>query len=536
MKGFKIGLFVAISIACLDSSLSQQITCKETITFERGERGIVSCQYNMNFIAVFWYRGDAGNPFLRLEEGRPTTSERFSIARNGTMIIESVEIRDEGVYRISVLDENGVSISEHLYVKVTVSLSTAPVIENCATSESELCQNIKEENRENVLVCETMNTRPKVNLTWWRLSSSGDSYMSGLSYNASMNQSTELFTSSSVFQFEPKRFSVGYFTCKATGEAVRSQKTSSLFVQGLKETAVKTKQKEIVEFGMTLELSCSDKTNPLMSWSFTQDDVTVQTLQTIYPGKRSGACLLGTVCYVDDHGTLTVEEVTHKNEGFYECLYSDGDTSSKSAYEIDILNINANMGDVFKFISTFDNFTVKPIPEEIVIEGCKNSTKCDKAVALTGNIEASVHRARPPVEILCGVADESTAFIYNHESSIEDHPEEGTFDTFYSVDVDIDECSQPVHISCMVPHGSVHENLPASNIYLITDTSSCSNQKGPWTAIILVILILAIIVTVITVLYFKRDRGKNFYVHMLKQGSYFILIPLQAYWRCFCKR
>lgn len=472
-----------------------QIECHD-LALERGSRAKVSCKYDLNFIAVFWYRDEAGNPFLRLEEGRPTTEEGFEISSSGAMIISNVQVNHEGNYRISVLDADGVSNSETLLISVTVTLLGDPLLQSCSSYRSKVCADA--EDRENVLICETTETRPAVDFVWKKLSSSQPVRINSSLSTTAMNETTGLFHSSSTLHFNPLKFSLQLYTCEAIGSAVNASRTSSLFVTGLKDVRIQEKNTQLITHGSSVKIKCPKTGFSLGMLHVTYIDGTSRTLTKLYPGDDDVFCELGSRCTVSGDRDVTISDLTYKDEGTYECVCSDGMVDRKYV--------------------TIVNTMIKPTPEEVIIDGCEDSHRCEKNVDLKGTLQSSVFGARPPVKIFCEVAKktDSAAFIFNERTSIEEHKEEGTFDTLYTIEYKIPECSNPVHVMCYVSSDSVHKDITAANILLITDPSTCHYGRRGLIVFLLVVFLIIFVAILIGIIgrkkvlkFFERQRKKT---------------------------
>ncbi|KAJ8034572.1 Hemicentin-2 [Holothuria leucospilota] len=334
MEKTRMFLAVVLITASLCELISSQIECENIVFVEHGQRGMISCEYPLNFIAVFWYRGDSQNPFLRLEEGRPSKIDGYDITARGEMIIENVKIEDEGPYKISVLDADGVSQSGYTVINVTVSLSTNPHIYKCETSESEICHLVEDNTRPNVVVCHTTDTRPEVTFVWLTTSSNvvGNAYSKSV-----MNITTGLYISYSVFQYDSSSFSLEYITCNSKGLAVNENRNASVFVAGSKRD-VPNNNHITIKQGSVVRMTCAAEKFFLQKWTYSDSDGNTAELKSVYPGQESGPCLSNTKCQVNNEGLLEIIDFSFKDEGTYECIYSNDVTSGRSLTHIDVIS------------------------------------------------------------------------------------------------------------------------------------------------------------------------------------------------------
>lgn len=487
MGNIRMFLAVALIVASFCELISSKVECEDMVFIERGQRGMISCEFPLSFIAVFWYRGDSQNPFLRLEEGRPTKIDGYDITARGEMIIENVKIEDEGPYRISVLDADGASQSGYTLINVTVSLSTNPHIDRCETSESEICHLVEDNIRPKVVVCHTTDTMPEVTFVW--LTTSSSIVVENIYSKSVMNITTGLYISYSVFQYDSSSFSLEYVTCNATGLAVNEIRNASVFVAGSKND-VPNNNHVTIKQGSVLAIKCADKKFILQKWSYEDPEGNIAELKSVYPGQESGPCLSNARCEVNKEGFLMITDSSFKDEGTYECIYSDEVTSGRSLTNIEVI--------------------ITPNPPEILIEGCKSQARCTKDVGFTGDLKAFLYESRPPLEILCEINEESKshAYIFDHHNTFEGHPVTGTFDTIYTVKYDIQKCSSPVHVTCKTLE-KTKITISPSLVYLATDQSTC-NSKGKPGLIAFIVILLIVFIFLGTVTFWKRENVRIF--------------------------
>lgn len=486
MENIRMFLAVVLIIASFCELISSKVECEDMVFIERGQRGMISCEYPLNFIAVFWYRGDSQNPFLRLEEGRPTKIDGYDITARGEMIIENVKIEDDGPYRISVLDADGVSHSGYTLINVTVSLSTNPHINKCEKSESEICHLVEDNIRPNVVVCHTRDTRPEVTFVW--MTTSSNIIVENIYSKSVVNITTGLHISYSVFQYDSRSFPLEYITCNAKGLAVNEIRNASVFVAGSKRD-VPNNNYVTIKQGSVLAMTCAAEKFVLQKWSYQDPEGNTAELRSVYPGQESGPCLSNTRCKVNNEGLLEIIDFSFKDEGTYECIYTNGISSGRSTTHIDVI--------------------ITPKPAEILIEGCKRQEGCSKDVGFTGDLKAFLYGSRPRVEIFCEIYEESTsyAYIFDHQNDFEEHPETGTFDTIYTVKYDIQKCSPSVHVACKIDE-TTEMNVSQSHVHLATDQSSCKSQGKPGLVVFVVILIIVLIVLG-SITFWKRNYVRN---------------------------
>lgn len=87
-----------------------QIVCDETYYLERYKFGRVSCSYELNFHAVIWYFGASETPIARTDAIKCSDCPpEFDIDTDGSLMIQQVDLKHAGAYKISVIHVSGIT-------------------------------------------------------------------------------------------------------------------------------------------------------------------------------------------------------------------------------------------------------------------------------------------------------------------------------------------------------------------------------------------------------------------------------------------
>lgn len=488
MDSSSVVLIALLSFSPMVLTLAQ-VTCNETYVLTFGTIGTISCLYDASFLSVRWYKEGTTIPIALIEDGNKlVNNEAYDILGNGNLVLERVMVQHEGIYRISILDKNRRSESRSVYASVIALLVDDPLIHNCSTSDIDMCDIFTDQEKKDVLICETKYTRPPIEFTWSQISPSGPESLHASFQNVSISSDTGLFTSSSTIKVDKNIFAYQYITCKATGDAVKAVHESSIFVKGHKAVDEITSATELVEKGTSFVRRCSDESYQFYSWSFTGNDGTARTLKEAHHTYKGGDCQFLSTCYVDKDGVLRIENISYENEGNYECLYSNGESSAVNVLEMKV--------------------KVRPDPEIINIEGCGNTTSCSQSVDVTGVLTASVVGARPAIELTCEVEEDfkAVASIFDGQNSYKENSYSKTFDTVYTANYNIEECSEPVLVVCREVSATPHNSIPSSSAYLEIDNNTCKETGLSPVVIVVIVFVVAAIVAILILVYIKRDR------------------------------
>nr|XP_054761138.1 uncharacterized protein LOC129267453 [Lytechinus pictus] len=207
---------------------------EKSLTAVRGRNISLPCKFSVHARAVYWYKHnftgapDDGALLVALDDTiergftDPVSGyERFSIAKDCSLIISNVTVHDETTYSCEVVD----IVTERGYTNsrvIALAEPLEPIIESCnITAPGRCIYTVDENSPENItLVCIVHNVRPPPDLTWIR--------SDGRIQENATHQTQEkdgLFNISSQIQVTKADFDKQY-TCEANGDAVNG--TSSI--------------------------------------------------------------------------------------------------------------------------------------------------------------------------------------------------------------------------------------------------------------------------------------------------------------------
>lgn len=479
---------------CLLATISKaSISCNSTHYIDFGKTGEVFCEYPLSFLSVRWYREDDITPIAFIEDGTKQVTPGYDITVSGDLVINKVELGDDGDYTISVLSRLGRNEKRNIKVYVTVSLSSKPTLVDCLSSTDTLCLIIDEDKKATTLLCTAKNARPAVNLEWYAIIGEGFQTVEETASETIMNETSTMYQSSSVLSYDQTAFSLQSFKCKAKGMAVKSSLEASKLVEGLQRPTFVNQNNVVIEVNTFLRLNCSESSYQVGRWKINYYNGTTLVLPEIFPGHFYGPYMGNERYILRNDGSISVYAIKQSDEAMYECLYFDGYQTGITIATVTVI--------------------VNPNPTAIVIQGCTESKECEIDVMQRGVLTASVFGSRPFVELNCVMDDvlHSDALLFNEKNQMVVHPGSGTYDTIYTVKYDIPECSKSVHIVCRVSPGSFHESLSPVKVTLIADTLGCGESGGQLgLTLVLIIMTLFLSGGVVSFVLLKRNKGVSF--------------------------
>ncbi|PIK44386.1 hypothetical protein BSL78_18746 [Apostichopus japonicus] len=214
------------------------------------------------------------------------SSGKYDIKDDGSMVIPRVEFSHEGLYTISVLQADGhllrdsIMVGFQWYICFILFVTTVPLkdltIHDCFVSDHELCKKISE--GESSLVCSAQNTKPPVEISWLSLKESSMPTDYGIKDDTyKFNDTVPLYSTISTLKYDTMLFSLEYFTCIATGIAVRDVSSASTIVKGHHQYDDRTSRVTYLLKGESLPLSCPRPKYPfgLLSATFSNQSSTI---------------------------------------------------------------------------------------------------------------------------------------------------------------------------------------------------------------------------------------------------------------------
>lgn len=166
------------------------------------------------------------------------------------------------------------------YICFILFVTTVPLkdltIHDCFVSDHELCKKISE--GESALVCSAQNTKPPVEISWRSLNESSMPTDYGIKDDTyKFNDTVPLYSTISTLKYDTMLFSLEYFTCIATGIAVRDVSSASTIVKGHHQYDNRTRSVTYLLKGESLPLSCPRPNYPfgLLSATFSNQSSTI---------------------------------------------------------------------------------------------------------------------------------------------------------------------------------------------------------------------------------------------------------------------
>ncbi|PIK42802.1 hypothetical protein BSL78_20348 [Apostichopus japonicus] len=145
-----------LMIVVAGSSISDAVVCNDTKYIEYDHEEIISCSYDRTFYTVRWQKDNSTETILRIDgmdkSGSGLSSGKYDIKDDGSMVIPRVEFSHEGLYTISVLQDDGHLLRDSIMVRVSVPLKDL-TIHDCFLSDHELCKKTDKSEGESSLRC-----------------------------------------------------------------------------------------------------------------------------------------------------------------------------------------------------------------------------------------------------------------------------------------------------------------------------------------------------------------------------------------------
>ena len=200
-------------------------------------------------------------------------------------------------------------------------------INNCNDNDNEVCHSARLTERESAVVCITNDVTPAVDITWQTLD--GRSTFPDASPEkiiSNVNDSLPLSYTMFVHRYDPSSFSLQYFTCAASGIAVKDISSASLLVEGDKPYDDVTNTHAYVREGESLSLQCPRDKYPfgLLNATFSNGTSSVLFDWNLLSGMQ---CLSPWECEISSTGLTTI--ILPADDIAFTCISSSGTMTYK---------------------------------------------------------------------------------------------------------------------------------------------------------------------------------------------------------------
>ncbi|XP_071816497.1 uncharacterized protein [Apostichopus japonicus] len=459
------------------------------------QKAIISCDYTRSFYTVRWFLEDNENPLLRIDDTRKSgsgfVSGEYDIQVDGSMVIKRATVEHEGSYTMTVLGKDGSLTTGRINIHVVVPLKDL-TIHDCFVSDHELCKKTNISEGESALVCNANNTKPPVEISWRSLKEGDMQTDYDLKdYTSKFIDRMPLYSTISTLKYDTKLFSLEYFTCIATGIAVRDVASASTIVKGIKQYDDHTSRVTYVLEGKSLPLSCPRPNYPfgLLSATFSNRSSTIIMERGLHMQPR---CPSPWNCKFSGNDLVSIVVPTYNIS--LECVSSSGVMATT-----DVIHV-----------STVDN-SLKSV---VSIDGCGSVVKmCERTTSLIGNISCSLLNTKPDIQLTFAQSESPRVTISREWRYTDENHSTNTFDNYVISEYHISQCDEVIELSCSPASVEIAKFQNTAVIHLKPDASECQVPKNgsskTVTAVVIVIIVCVLMISVLAATFFIKRRGRS---------------------------
>ncbi|XP_071816478.1 uncharacterized protein [Apostichopus japonicus] len=459
------------------------------------QKAIISCDYTRSFYTVRWFLEDNENPLLRIDDMRKSgsglASGEYDIQMDGSMVIKRATMEHEGSYTMTVLGKDGSSTTGRINIHVVVPLIDL-TINKCSVSDHELCKKTNISEGESALVCIANNTKPPVEITWRSLNERNMQTDYGLKdYTSKFIDKMPLYSTISTIKYDTRLFSLEYFTCVATGIAVRDVASVTTIVKGHKQYDDHTSRVTYVLEGQSLPLSCPRPSYPfgILRATFSNRSSTILMerglhIQPLCPSRWN--------CEFSGNDLVSIVVPTYNIS--LECVSSSGVMATT-----DVIHV-----------STVDN-SLKYV---VSIDGCGSVDQmCERTTGLIGNISCSLLNTKPDIQLTFAQSESPRVTISREWYYTDENHSTNTFDNYVISEYHISQCDEVIELSCSPASAEIAKFQNTAVIHLKPDASECQVPKNgslkTVTAVVIVIIVCVLMISVLAATFFIKRRGRS---------------------------
>ncbi|XP_071815838.1 uncharacterized protein [Apostichopus japonicus] len=492
-------LLVFFCTGAYGADANNKLVCKETYFLHYDITAVISCEYERSFLTVRWYFNGAGKSFLRFDgetlqkRGSGYDSGEYDIQDDGSMVIKRTDVKHEGIYKIAVLHSDGSSSQENIAIFIVVPLKSL-IIHDCGSRRIELCPGELFEESSDAILCIAKDSWLPVDLAWQTLGPNGIAVDVSSKYTSvhKRDNISSLFTSSSTLQYEKESFVLQKFTCVASDRANKTTLTNSLLVSGDYPPLRSSLAERNVNEGSSFHMKCPVESKPLAQLYVTFFDGISKLLMETNTTTSQQVCV-DESCQLMNDNIVVFDNVSHKQEGVYRCISSDGTTAEEHVLDVTVL--------------------ISPDNAAVNIKGCASTESCTRNGTKPGSLTCSVSGFRPPLELTMTEDDDSKLEVKltNHRRETTTDPESGTSESYLTVDYAIIGCDGTASLTCTARPDKFARKIKPSKITITTDKVKCmddpvTEKKGKGGLIAGLLVVFAIIAVVFIVI---RTRKKG---------------------------
>ncbi|XP_071816484.1 uncharacterized protein [Apostichopus japonicus] len=459
------------------------------------QKAIISCDYTRSFYTVRWFLEGNEKPLLRIDDTRKSgsgfASGEYDIQMDGSMVIERATLEHEGSYTMTVLGKDGSLTTGRINIHVVEPLKDL-TIHDCFVSDHELCKKTNISEGESALVCSANNAKPPVEITWRTLNERNMPKDYGLKDDTSkFNDTMPLYSTISTIKYDTKLFSLEYFTCIATGIAVRDVSSVSTNVKGLKQYDDRTSTVTYVLDGKSLPLSCPRPGYPfgLLSATFSNRSSTTIMERGLHIQPR---CPNQWNCEFSGNDLLSIVMPTYNIS--LECVSSSGVMAA-----MDVIHV-----------TTVD----KSSKSVVSIDGCGSVDQmCERTTGLVGNISCSLLNTKPDIKLTFAQSESPRVIISREWHYTDENHSTNTFDNYVISEYHISQCDEVIKLSCSPASVEIAKFQNTAVIHMKPAASECQVPKDgsskTVSAVVIVIIVCVLMISVLAATFLIKRRGRS---------------------------
>lgn len=203
----------------------------------------------------------------------------------------------------------------------------------------EMCPGESFEKSYDAILCLSEDSWLPVDLTWQTLGPNGIAVDVSSQYTLlhKRNNISSLFTSSSTLKYEKESFVLQKFTCVASDRANTTSLTNSLLVSGDYPLLSSSLAEKSVNVGSSFQMKCPVESKPLAKLHATFFDGISKLLMETNATTSRQVCV-DESCQLKNDTIVVFDNVSHKQEGVYRCISSDGTTAEEHVLRVTVLS------------------------------------------------------------------------------------------------------------------------------------------------------------------------------------------------------
>lgn len=402
----------------------------------------MTCQFPTNAKAIFWFDNatyDDAQPVVTFKnkhkDGIGYLTGEYDIDSNGSLVIRSVNLQHEKMYKVLSFDEDDLYSVFRISVVVTVTpAQQKPIIERCHSNRYCVIQ----ANPGDVLKCSFAGARPPVQLEWYARKNGREESVNSSNYKETQGANLTYETVSEITLPELFGEKLLWLICKSKQAANAGWSYSDVLIE-MQSNSVETKsyERDILHFEIK-ERAILDCTSGLVSVILWKKCHKHQCFFIAFKKETQTTIVEGFEDYfrLEVTGALIISSIQLFHEGNYTCVTS-GPRSKNLSKAISLVVL------------------VPPSPSYLIIAECSSEYDCTIPSTGEGTLTCVISRVRPTVTLNWMTEQSQHVAIDAIETTSKE--ELGLFDISVTMRykiVNTNDCQQTFKLECRA-HGPV---------------------------------------------------------------------------------